>query len=773
MVNSFVAKKDLDSEMTVVRNEFESGENEPSSVLQERVLETAYLWHNYGHPTIGARSDIERVPIERLQAFYRRHYQPDNCILTVAGKFDEAKTLALITKYFGPLPRPTRVLTPSYTEEPTQDGERTVVLRRVGDTQSAVAAYHIPAGASTDFPAIDVLSDVLNNNPSGRLYKALVETGKATAVGGGTYQMLEPGLLVTGISMRKDGDLKSAVDIMLDLVENFAKTPPTSVEVERAKTSMLSSMELTLNSSESFALQLSDWAAMGDWRLFFLYRDRLQKVTPDDVTRVAKEYLVASNRTLGEFIPTADPVRAKIPWMTDPSAEVKNYQGHATVASGEAFDPTPENCDKRDVRKKLAGGLESSMFVKKTRGQMVYLDMVLRLGANADDFNQGDAPDAVADMLNRGTKKHTRTQIADALDRLKAEVSFESSAGYCSVALSTVRANLPETLNLVAEMLREPAFDPKEFATWKQAALQGIEEERNDPATLARIDLGRHMTPYPMGDPRHVNNVDESLAQLNSLTLDQVKAYYARVYGASAGQVSAVGDFDPAELEKQLNSLLSDWKSPGPFERLKGKYFDVSAANDTLVVKDKANASVLVQENLDLTDTDPDYPALVLGNYIFGGGFLNSRLATRIRQKEGLSYGIGSHIGAQTLDPVASFGMNAICAPQNAHKVEVAMKEELARVLKDGFTADELEKAKSGILQQREGGRSSNQSVVGSLIRYQYIGRRFTWDRKFDDTLKALTPAQVLAAMRKHINPDKLSFVRAGDLPGATNSTTP
>src|SRR5262249_39295993 len=132
MVNSHIWKKDLDSEFSVVRNEFEMGENSPARVLEERIMSTAYLWHNYGKSTIGSREDIERVPIDRLQAFYKKFYQPDNAVLIVAGKFDEAKTLAKINDIFGAIPRPSRVIDKTYTVEPTQDGEREVTLRRVG-----------------------------------------------------------------------------------------------------------------------------------------------------------------------------------------------------------------------------------------------------------------------------------------------------------------------------------------------------------------------------------------------------------------------------------------------------------------------------------------------------------------------------------------------------------------------------------------------------------------------------------------------------------------
>ncbi|MEO8138468.1 MAG: pitrilysin family protein [Gemmatimonadota bacterium] len=268
MINSYIAKKDLESEFTVVRNEFESGENDPGSVLEERVLSTAFLWHNYGHSTIGARSDIEQVPIERLQAFYRRYYQPDNAILFVAGKFDPAKTLGLIEQKFGRIPRPDRSgalkLWPTYTTEPTQDGERSVTLRRVGDVQVLMAAYHVPSGAAEDYAAVAVLEQVLGDEPSGRLYKALVEPKKATSVSGYGYQLREPGVLIASAQVRKEDDLTVARQGLEQALAEVVSRPPTEEEVARAKAQLIKDIELTLNRSDRVGLELSEWAAMGD-----------------------------------------------------------------------------------------------------------------------------------------------------------------------------------------------------------------------------------------------------------------------------------------------------------------------------------------------------------------------------------------------------------------------------------------------------------------------------------------------------------------------------
>ncbi|MGH9674258.1 MAG: M16 family metallopeptidase, partial [Bryobacteraceae bacterium] len=366
MVNSFVARKDLDSEMTVVRNEFEAGENDPHGVLFERVVSTAYLWHNYGKSTIGARSDIERVNIERLQAFYKNYYQPDNAVLLVAGKIDEPKTLALVHKYFSPIPRPTRMIQPTYTDEPAQDGERFVTLRRVGDVQALIAAYHVPPGAHDDFPAIFLAGQALTTVPAGRLYKALVEAKKAATVGGFTFALKEPGLMMFDAAVRKESSIDEARNAMLATLDGIKASPFTAEEVERVRTQSLKNIELTVNSSERFGLTLSEWIAQGDWRLFFLQRDRLRKVTTEQVQAAALKYLKANNRTVGVYIPTAQPERVDIPAAPDVSALVKDYKGDVQISQGEAFDPSPSNIDARTRRGEVAG-IKIAYLSKQTR----------------------------------------------------------------------------------------------------------------------------------------------------------------------------------------------------------------------------------------------------------------------------------------------------------------------------------------------------------------------------------------------------------------------
>ena len=763
MVNSNIAKKDLDSEMTVVRNEFEMGENSPENILEERVFATAYLWHNYGKSVIGSRVDLERVPIDRLQAFYKKFYQPDNAVLTVAGKFEEASVLPQIASTFGVIPRPARKLDPTYTEEPTQDGERTVTLRRTGDIQMVLTAFHIPAGTHPDFPALEVLASVLADTPSGRLYKALVDNKKAASIRGEANQMAEAGTIEFAATVRKDDSLDTARDTLLATIASVTSEPPSKEEVERAKAKILKQIELNMNNSTRIGVQLSEWAAVGDWRMLFLSRDGLKKVTPEDVQRVAKLYLKDSNRTTGVFIPTSKPDRSEIPVAPDVASLVKDYKGGAAVSAGEAFNPTPANIEARAKRLTLPSGLKLVMMPKQTRGGSVIAQIQFRMGDVQSLTGRTTAGQLTGQMLMRGTSKHSRQQIQDELSRLKARMNVSGGPGASFVSIETVRENLPAVLALAAEILREPAFPDTEFEQVKTATLARIEAGKNEPMALAPNLLNAHLSPYPKDDPRATLTSDEQAERIRKTTLADVKKFYADFYGASYGEAAFVGDFDPAMVSKTLTDLFGNWKSPSPYKEITKAYQKVDVVNKFIDTPDKANAVLIAGQRFQLKDTDPDYPALLLANYMLGGGALSNRLADRIRRKDGLSYAVQSMMQAPVRDQNAVFMVFAISAPQNVAKVEAAMKEELSRAAKDGFSAAEVDDAKKSFLKAEETERGQDQSLAGNLLGLEHYGRTMQWDADVENKITALTTAQVNAAVTKYINQSSLSIVKAGD----------
>ena len=763
MVNSRVSRKDLDTEMTVVRNEFERGENSPGRVLEERVVSTAYLWHSYGRSTIGARSDIESVPIERLQAFYRNYYQPDNAVLVVAGKFDEAKTLGWIKDTFGAIPKPTRKLIPTYTQEPPQDGEREVTLQRVGDNQLLMFAYHVPAGSDPDSAAVDVLTSILDDPPAGRLYKALVESKKAASVSGENNQLHDAGYLLLTANIRKEGSLDDVRKTMQSVLDGIIKEPPSKEEVERVLTRRKKDFEQLINNPQRVALLMSEWASMGDWRLMFLDRDRTEKVTPEDVERVAKAYLKPSNLTVGRFIPTETaPERVEVKPTPDVTAMLNNYTGRAAVEQGEAFDPTPANIEARIQRATLANGMKLVLLPKKTRGGTVTATLALHYGDEKSVFGKGTAAQFTGPMLMRGTKKHTRQQLQDELDQLKAQMNVVTADNDGTLNLNTIHANLAPALRLAAEVLRQPAFVESEFEQLRQGSLGRLESNLKEPGALAPLALRRHLIRYPPGDPRAVLSLEEDIANIKQVTLADVKKFYSDFLGASNAELVIVGDFDPAEVRKTIEEELGTWKSPAPYQLVLRKRDQTEVVNRMIETPDKANAVFMGGFVVAMNQDDPDYPAITFANEMFGGN-LKSRLWRRIREKEGFSYGVGSAFVVSARSPFAQFMVQATCLPANVPKVEAAFKDELEKLLKDGFSEEEVAAAKKTYLEERALARSQDAGLARTLAQNEQFGWTMQREAEHEQKVAALTVAQLNAAVKKYLDPAAISYFKAGD----------
>jgi zinc protease len=764
MVNSFIAKKDLDSEMTVVRNEFERGENSPFRITLQKMAASAYMWHNYGKSTIGARSDLENVPIDRLQAFYKMYYQPDNATLIVAGKFEEIDMIALVDKYFSPIPKPERVIRPLYTAEPAQDGEKSVTIRRVGDVQMTGAAYHIPAGSHEDYAAIDVLSQILGDTPSGRLHKVLVEGKLASRVYGFNFQWQEPGLAIYFAEVDKKAELSSASDAMVSVLEELSAEPITDEEVERSKRNLLKNIELSFNSSERIALNLSEWLGMGDWRLYFLHRDRIEQVTTSDVQRVANAYLQRNNRTAGHFIPTEKPARIEIPAVTNVNDMVKDYQGRAKIAAGEVFEPSFDNIDSRTVVTQLSNGSELSLLSKKTRGESVVASIMMSMGTEKSLQNLGSVGDATSAMLMRGTSKLSRQEIQDEFDKLKAQVSVSGGADWLVANITTTKENLASALLLMHKVLSDPGFDKTEFEQYKSTLKVDIEKNLQDPQQLAFNEYGRKQNPYKKGHPNYQPTFEEDLESINNLKLSDLKAFHQSFFGGNHMKIGVVGDFDQAQIKTNLENLYGSWKSQSAYLRVEDPYIKVAASPTDFDTPDKENATFVAAIMLPVGENSDDAAALELGNYIFGGGFLNSRLATRLRQKDGLSYGAGSFITMNPEDNKATLGAYAICAPQNLAKVEVGFKEELSRMLKDGFTDEEIKSAKSGLLQGKKVSRAQDRELVRTLRRNLISDRTMQWNKAYEQRLAALTADDVKRVMNKYLKIENFSIIKAGDM---------
>ena len=764
LVNSFISAEDLAKEFSVVRSEFERGENSPQRVLMQRVTAAAFEWHNYGQTTIGNRADIEKVPADNLRRFYQKYYQPDNVILVIAGKFDEKKSLEFVKNYFGVIPRPERKLEPTYTEEPAQDGERMVTLRRVGEVALAATLYHIPSGGHPDFAAVDVLSTIMTSEPAGRLYESLVKRRVAASVFGMTFALHDPGILMFMAEATQGTDGTALIQSLIESGEGTAEKAFTPEEVERARSELLKQRELTVADSQRVAIELSDWSAQGDWRLFFLYRDRLEKVTAEDVTRVAATYLVRNNRTAGVYEPTKEAQRATIPATPDFAKMIGDYKGRSDVAQGEEFDVDPLAIEKRLARSTLSSGIKVTLLPKKTRGSIVNLRLNFRYG-NAEALKGlAVAAELLPQMLNRGSENMTRQQVTDELNNYRAQLRVSGTPGVLSVSVQTSRENVAKVLEIVKEIMKHPLFPKEELEIIREEQIAQINQQMSDPIALAMTNVSRKMSPYAVDDPRYVPTMDEEAERVKAVTVEQIQDVYSRILSSAVGELTIVGDFDPEQLLPVVDEFTQGWSSDVKFERLaRTSVNNDKGDREQILTPDKPNAAYIAAMTIPMRDDHPDYAALSIGNFVLGSSGLSSRLGDRLRQKEGLSYSVQSSLQPSAVDERTTFFLFAISNPDNAPKVHEAIQDELKKLLDNGITAEELEAAKAGYLQEQQVQRTEDRAIVQTLEAYAFIGRDMTFVAEFEDKISKLTVEEVNAALKKHIDPERLFIVQAGD----------
>ena len=780
MTRARLVQADLDKEFSVVRNELEIGESSPAEILRQRVLRAAFTWHGYGRDTIGSRSDIEHAPIASLRAFYRRYYRPDNAQLTIAGHFQPEAVRQWIAATFGAIQRPPQPVPPTYTVEPQQDGERQVTLRRSGEVKLVGVAYHALPAAHPDYPAVEAALDVLTREGTGRLYKELISTGLCTGVQSEVPPLVEPGFLWLLTEVQREQSAELVRDKLLAGIEGLALTPVTPEELRRFQARKRKEFTHLGTDGTALAAALRPWAAAGDFRLGLLYRDRIASLTPGQVTAAARQLLVPANRTVGLFLPTAQPQRAPLPTAPAAAAQVSGYTGRPPPAPGETFPPTVDQIERRLRRLTLPGGLRVALLPKKTRGGTVELALNLRYGSLAELRGKAAAAELLGPMLLRGTRRRTFTELTDALDELQTELSISSGRSLpeaVGLRARTLKPHLPALLTLLAELLRQPSFPPSEFTRVQKELIAALEVRQQDPLALAKVVLGRALYPWPADDPRHYASLPEQLQQLREARVQQVAELHRSLLGADAGLLVIVGDFDPDAVLAQVTRLLAGWRAARPYQRIPHPPQAVTPDEVVLTLPDKQLAAATLALPLRATDEAPEYPALRLLEHLLGGGS-TARLYHRVRELEGLSYDVEAsfYVPPHHEEDGAGAGCivaTATCAPHNARKALQTLLEELDTVARRGVTATELQLTKQSYARAREAERADDGQLAERLLELLAEGRTLRFDEAVDRRLAELDAAAVQQLARQVLLTTRAIRALAGDFPPRSGAGAP
>lgn len=767
MINATLLQEDLDKEFSVVRNEFEIGENDPTSVLMERTANTAYLWHNYGLSTIGSKEDIERVKTPQLRRFYEKYYQPDNAVLVVAGKFDEQKAIEFIEQYFSVIPKPTRVLDEILTVEPAQDGEKYIEVKRNGDSKHIQMLYHTASYADKDYAALAALELILTNDPSGYLHQALVETQKVSSLWAFSPTVRDASFMLFNFDVPNDKDQVKALAEIKAEVAKIGTIQYTQEDLDRAKTNLLKGIEALQNNTIGTAISLTEIIGSGDYRLGFMYRDNVENLTIEDINRVAKKYFTDNNRTVGMFIPTKDEVRVKPTEFlnTDIDALVKDYKGKETAHDIRDFAPTIANLQQNYTTGQLSNGMKFGVIDKDLKGEKVNISIQIPVGNQKDLHNKQYIGSLTASMLTAGTTSKSKQEIQDKFDQLKSSVRIQFTGQTITIHVSSYRNTIKETMELLEDVLKNPIFPESELTKLKLEYTTYLEGTLNDPQTVAFNKIAQATSKEAKGSIFYASSTQEDIDGYKAVTSNEIKDFYHKFFGGNNGIATVLGMQNKEEAKGLLEKTVGNWTNKVKFERAYPTFFATKQGKEIIQTPDKENAAAVGSLTFEMNKSNPDYPALVFANEVMGGGFMTARIPQRLREKEGISYGAGTQLSVPSNpnNNNSSWFIYAFLNPTKRAEVEHGINDEFAKLVANGITEEELKTNKVSWKNSRQTDLGSDSYLMSLSNLYLTYDVPFADFDKLNQDIDKLTVKQVNAAIKKYLQPSKFTTIYVGD----------
>ncbi|MDT4898913.1 MAG: zinc protease [Acidobacteriota bacterium] len=870
MRNSLIADSDRQSEMTVVRNELERGQNEPSEVLDEAVYAAAFREHPYHHPTIGWRADVEGVPTSRLKEFYDTFYHPNNASVILVGDFELSAALNLINTHFGAYGVPDHPIPEVYTEEPPQQGERRLVIRRAGELALVQMAFHTPGvlgqsnvlsndelakraaspPAGNDIYPLVVMSVALSHGITSRLYQALVETELAVDAHSNADQHRDPGLFNLYATVSPNVEPAKVEETMLEELRKVAEEGLTEAEIEKAKQQIIAQVAYSRDGTFNIAMQMSEAEAVADWRFYKDYETNISKVTLADTQRVAQTYFTEDNRTVGHFIPKqtgggnsngdgdGNTVRAgtsplpayirnrraedlSLPlqissrrgmqFFREPdgdgsaASEISSVAERAANQASAGGEPesggsiTPQEKEQQSISPRgdkssdaaeavtpqTAGRSNFAARVRRTEIETGATLLVLenhatptislrgsfRAGSYFEPLDKPALAQITANMLERGTKRRTKFQLAGDLESVGAQLAFSADPFAVNVAARALSKDLPLVINAIAEVLREPAFPADELEKLKQQIVAGIQEQQSNTGYRARERFTQLI--FDEASPYYMHPGEQLTKSVRSITVEDVRAFYEKYYGGRSLVLSLAGDVDTGEVGRQFAEAFSAFTGP---ESIDINVIDPEPQAETLreivLVKEKANVDILLGSAASLRRDSEDYYAAVLANSALGESTLSSRLGLQVRDQEGLTYGINSRFRAPSL-AAGPWYVGVSVNPNNIEKAINSALSVLRDYVQNGIRADELADEKSSAIGSFKVSLATNAGLAQAMWNAEFYRLGIDYIDRYPQIVQSVTVEEVNAAIRKYFRPDQLTVVIAGDIEANVTSEVP
>jgi zinc protease len=746
-------------EMSVVRNEYEIGENSPYRALDKAVIGTAIQAHPYHWNTIGYRSDIEGVTTEKLQEHYRDFFHPDNAEAILVGDFDTATALRLFDREFGAFPKSKTPIPAVITIEPPQEGERRVVVRRTGQVGIVEIAYLRPNSLHPDFIPLDVLSNILAAGVNSRLYQALVEPGLATDVDSWNYTLRDPFPIVAQATVSPGRSHQEVEKAMKSALERVGREGVSAAELDRAKNQLEVSVIRGRDGTYELASSLGEAVASADWKWLVGYVDALRRVSTEDVKRVAATYLLPDHATVGWFVPA---VQEKAEAKATPAkkAPPRSSRSSRSKKSGAGGASPEEGFAARTLHRTLPNGLTLDVVANHAVPTVAVQGTVFA-GRMEAPAGKAAIPELTAAMLTRGTTTRDKRAIAATLDGVGAQLSIFAGLTEATITGTALSRDLRLLLVMLADEIRNPAFADSELAKAKLEMRANVLRAADNTAARGLDRLSR--LAYPEGHPYRAATSDAMLASLDAAKSADLRAFWRARYAGAATILAVVGDVDPEATAALVDSLFA------PIPRGERPVHTGSPVSQNAperaveTMKGKANVDFLFGQASGLRRNDPDYDASMIANAALGQSSLTSRIGKRVRDTEGLSYSLYSrYLWTDYVDGL--WIVDVAVAPQNVAKALRSTKEEIDRYASGGITDDEVLVQKEFFAGNYRVRLGTNGGVAAALCTAEKFGFGPSYLDDYPKRIRAVTRDQVNDVIRHRIHPEKMHLVVAGDL---------
>lgn len=761
MRNLLLRDKDRQPEMTVVINEFERGENDPFDTLDKNIWATAYQAHPYHHSTIGWRSDIEGVSTERLREFYDTFYWPNNATVTIIGDFNKDDALQMVLDNYGAIPKSPHEIPEMYTTEPEQEGARRFVIKRSGQMGIIGIAHKTPEGLHKDNYAIQILSRILGGGKSGRLYKKIVDKGLATRVSMWDFPFRDNGLFITYAFLTPGTKHEDVEKIILDEYELLKNKGVTNKEVARARGQIRAEQAYSRDGSYSIASNLNEALATGDWTYYTNYLENINKVTKADIERIVKTYLIENKSTTGYFIPEiaggggggGTPETQKVHQPYNYISEQEENSDGGVVSETKIAD--------RIIEQTPIDGIRLLTMKPGVKDVVTITGSFLGGDQYSPQANMMIA-DLTAAMLDKGTKNKSKFEIADKLETVGASISFSSGQYHVRFNAKCLKADIPLVLSLLAEQLREPAFNKEDLKTLKTRLVANLKRDKEDTGKQAGGAFLRKL--YPKNHPNYAYKIDNRIKMVNDIMPASLKYYHKTFYGLGNMTIVAVGDVDSEAFNSEISKSFGGWKT-SPLDKKEATLTanQVKAGTEYVTIKEKTSADIYIGLPIGIDRNHEDYYPLMVGTYILGGNF-SARLMQTVRDEQGLTYSIQSWVGGIDNGNDGYWVTGGSFAPQMVDRGYKATIEQLAKWVESGITKAELTAKQSTITGSYKVGLATTSGLAGQILTNAERGRPNSYLDNFPEFINALTMNQINNVIQKYIDKDRMFFVAAGSL---------